>query len=260
MKSIRGGSGFGDALYVQAVARHLVSRGEKLRICTSWPEVFKPLGDAVRIEPFRRTGIDYLAHYSMRKVFIQTDQFEDCCRAAGITEPVDFAIDWNLEDRHLADRVRAAGKPVVLVQLPRSPMGRSDGFGADLLPDCSRIQEAIDCIAGRATVVQVGHGEPLFEFSGIDIDLSGQTSVSQVLDIASVAHGMLGYVSFFVPLAESFKRPGLFVWSKKGLRSGVPYVRQITPYKILHRPSSQAILDDCTQEGMADAVELFLQS
>lgn len=259
MKSIRGGTGLGDALYVQAVARHIIrTRDERLRVCTDWPDVFKPLGDKVSIAPFTRNGITYLAHYSQRKPLAHTDQFEDCCQAAGITEPVDFRLDWVLEDHALVERVHAHGKPVVLVQLPRAPMGRTDGFGAELLPDCRRIQSAIDMIGDRATKVLIGHGKALFTFSGIDIDLSGKTSVSQVLDLASVASGFLGYVSFFVPLAESFNKHGLFVWSRRGLKSGHPYVQNITPAKILHRPSSRAVIDDCLNDELASAVETFL--
>ena len=259
MKSIRGGQGLGDALYVQAVARHIIAtRGERLRVCTKWPDVFKPLGDAVEIAPFTRQGINYLAHYSMRKQQVDTDQFQDCCIAAGIAEPVDLRLDWTLEDVGLAAEVRAPGKPVVLVQRPRAPMDRTDGFGAELLPNCQRIQDAIDLIGERATKVLIGSGEPLYRFQGIDIDLTNRTTVAQILDLASVAGGFLGYVSFMVPLAESFGRPGLFIWSRRGLKSGHPYIRAITPTKILHGKLSRAAIDDCSPQEMSDAVEVFI--
>lgn len=260
LKKIRGGSGLGDALYVQAVARHIVmTRGERLQVCCNWPDVFKPLGDRVEIAPFSRQGIAYLAHYSQRKTLTETNQFQDCCNAAGISEPVDFRLDWMLEDTALAARLRAPGKPIVVVQMPRAPMGRTDGFGAELLPDCRKIQRAIDLIGDRATKVLIGAGQNLFEFAGIDIDLSNRTTVSQMLDVASVASGFLGYVSYLVPMAESFSRPGLFVWSRRGLNSGTPYVKSITPEKILHRESSRAVIDDCTEQELAAAVEEFMQ-
>lgn len=258
MKSIRGGMGLGDALYVQAVARHIIqTRGERLKACTAWPEVFKHL--PVEIAPFTRQGISYLSHYSGRKGIEGTTQFEDCCIAAGIREPVDFRLDWKLEDEALAARVREPGKPVVLVQLPRTPMGRTDGFGAELLPDCRRIQQAIDLIGGQATKVLIGAGQPLYTLTGIDIDLTNQTTVSQILDLGSIAHGVLGYVSFAVPLAETFSKPGLFVWSRKGLRSGLPFIRSITPKKVLHRASSRAVVDDCQEQELRDAVESLLR-
>lgn len=251
--------GFGDALYVQAVARHIIAtRGERLRVCTKWPDVFRPLGDAVEIAPFTRQGIDYLAHYSTRKQHVDTDQFQDCCLTAGIAGPVELRLDWQLEDAELAAEVRAPGKPVVLVQLPRAPMDRTDGFGAELLPNCKRIQEAINLIGDCATKVLIGSGQPLYQFRGIDIDVTNKTTVAQVLDLASVASGLLGYVSFLVPLAESFGKPGLFIWSRRGLKAGHPYIRAITPGKILHGKLSRAVIDDCSPQEMNHAVEVFM--
>lgn len=243
MKAIRGGMGLGDALYVQAVARHLVNKGERLEVCNAWPDVFRPLGDAVRVTPFRRNNIHYLAHYSMRKRQ-STTQFKDCCIQAGITEPVELKLDWQVNDVGLAYGLKQSGKPLVLVQLPRNPMNRKDGFGKELLPNCRVIQDIIDALRGQAKIVLVGSGKPLFEFQGIDVDLSNKTSVRQLLDVAAVADSFLGHCSFFVPLSESLDRPGFFVWSRKGLKARHPYISRITPQKILEKRSSRYAIDD----------------
>jgi hypothetical protein len=253
LKTIRGGMGLGDALYVQAVARHLVARGARLQVATSWPDVFKRID--VQTVPFRRSEIDILAHYSRRKNH-RTGQFEDVCIQAGIDGPVELRLDWSA-DTDLTRRLRADGRPIVCVQLPRSPMGRSDGFGAELLPDCKVIQRAIDSLAGRALVVQIGAGQALFRFRGIDVDLSNETTVAELLDVASVADGFLGYVSFLVPLAESFSKPAMLVWSKRGLRSPTGYIRQITPAKVLHRSSSMHVIDDWRPDDIRAVEERF---
>lgn len=260
MKSIRAGRGLGDSLYLQAVVRHLVKRdGLKLKVCSDWPDVFLPLGDRVQVVPFTRQGITILAHYTLRKPKEGSTQFQDCCKCAGITEDVEFKLDWPEARGELIDQVKASGKPVICVQLPRAPMGRSDGFGAELLPDCRVIQRAIDSLKDRATVVQIGAGQPLYQFQGIDIDLANKTTVAQMIDVASVARGMLGYCSFIVPLAECLDKPALLVWSRKGLRSGTPYIRQITPQKILHKPSSKWILDDALQDSIEESAHALLQ-
>lgn len=248
--------GIGDAIYLAAVVRHLVARGESLEVCTSWPEVFAAYADRVRLSPFRRNPIDILAHYSRRRSW-RTRQFQDVCLQAGIAEAVDLRLDWTVTDRALVDRLREPGLPIVLVQLPRSPMGRTDGVGLELLPDCRRIQEVIDSLRGRALLVQVGAGRPLFNFSGIDVDLRDRTSVSQLIDVASVSSGALGYVSFIVPLAEALLKPALLVWSRRGLRSSTGFVRQITPTKILERPSSLHISDNCPPHELMAATERF---
>lgn len=236
MRSIRAGKGLGDALYLQAVARHL-SRKERLRVCSGWPDVFRNLN--VEVVPFTRQA-DINAHYTLRKWRTDTDQFEDCCIQAGIKEPVDFRIDWEPSKSFVPNRI----KPVVLVLIPRMPMDRADGFARELLPRQEAYQAAVDGLKGLATLVLVGSGHPLYELDGIDVDLTNRTSVSELLDMASQADGFLGYCSFFVPLAESFNKPGLFVWGRAGLKSRTPYIRQITPTKILHRDSSLYVIDD----------------
>lgn len=258
MKTLRGGSGLGDAVYAQAVARHLVRKGERIAVRTSWPDVFKPLGDAVRIEPFSRLPVAYLAHYSMRKRFTETDQFEDVCIQAGIREPVELRLDWKPTNHALIDGLRKPGKPIVCVQLPRSPMGRTDGFGGELLPNCAVIQRMIDSLKGRALIVQIGSGRPLFNFTGVDIDLANKTTVADLIDVASAADGFLGYVSFIVPLAESLGKPAMLVWSSRGLASQVTFIKTVTPSKVLHKPSSLHVVDNWPQAKIDEAMHEFL--
>ena len=123
-------------------------------------------------------------------------------------------------------------------------MDRRDGFARELLPKREAYQAAVDGLKGSVTLVMVGAGDPLYELDGIDVDLTNRTSVAGLLDIASQADGFLGYCSFFVPLAESFNKPALFVWAKTGLKSRTGYIRQIAPKKILHRASSLYAIDD----------------
>jgi hypothetical protein len=259
-KTIRSGMGLGDSLYLQSVCRYFVKKKrQRLKVASAWPDVFRPLGDMVDVIPFTRAGIDILAHYSMRKSIKETTQFQDCCFQAGIHDPVELKLDWTVTSTRLIDELKAYGKPIVLVQLPRNPMGRVDGFGKELMPDCTVIQRIIDSLKDRALIVQVGAGQPLFEFTGIDVDLSNKTSVCDLLDIASAADGFLGYCSFMVPLAESFGKPALFVWSSRGLRVVEPFIARITPAKILHARTSQFVIDDWDEEKINEVSDGFLQ-
>lgn len=258
MRSIRSGKGIGDNLYLQSVVRHLVAGGERIEVCTPWPDLFRPLRDRISLSPFRRDKVDLVSHYTKRKKVSGTDQFQDCCINVGIKGPVDLRLDWIPQNLALIDHLGSAGKPVIIVQLPREPFGRSDGYGMDLLPDCKTIQRAIDAMAGRAHIVQIGSGKALHKFNGIDLDLVDRTSVSDLIDVASAADGCLGYCSFMVPLAETFSKPALLVWSRKGLRSRTEYIRTITPEKILHRASSRFVVDDCSDQEIAEAADALL--
>lgn len=256
--AVRSGKGLGDSLYLQSVVRHLVENGrDNIEVCTSWPDVFRPLNGKVHVSPFRRDCVDASFHYISRKRISETDQFTDCCIAAGIKEKIDLRLDWTPVNRRLLDNMRNVGKPIVLVQLPRDPMGRPDGFGNDLLPNCKTIQKAIDKLGERAFTVQVGAGKPLHRFRNIGLDLANRTSVSDLLDVASISSGALGYCSFIVPLAESLNKPVLLVWSRQGTQSRNDFIRAITPQKIFFRSSSTYVMDDCTLPELDEAVDAF---
>lgn len=258
MISIRGGSGLGDAIYLQSVACAFIARGERVEVCSDWPDLFAPLGDWVKVSPFRRQPVDRNAHYSMRRGIAETSQFEDCCIQAGLGRNVEFALRWRVRNLGALDRLpNPHGLPAVVVSMPRAPFGRDDGFGVEFLPNCHRIQQSINMLRGRALTVQVGKGEAAFEFKGIDLDLANETSVSDLLDVATLADGFLGFCSYIVPLAEAQSKPGLFVWSSRGLHSPHLVVRQMTPEKILHRKSSAYAVDDCDEETLKAAVDAF---
>jgi hypothetical protein len=256
---IRGGSGFGDSLYLQSVVRYFLSKGLMVEACTNWPDIFAQLTGPLTIAPFRRDRVNRLATYTQRKSIAGTSQFQDCCLAAGIREPVEFALGWVPRPTSLTRRLMRESRPVICVNLARNPMGRSDGFGAEVAPDWRRVQDALDALGKRAFLIQVGSGESLYRFNGINLDMANCTSVADVLDIAAIANGFLGYCSFMVPLAESQSKPALFVWSQRGLRSSDRFVSSINPQKVLHRESSRYVLDDCGSREMVEAVDAFFE-
>lgn len=261
-KTIRCGRGLGDALYLQSVVRHLVNKGQKLHVMTDWPDVFEPLSDEVMLHPFSRERIDVIAHYTIRKHYTDTTQFKDCCIQAGITEPVELRLDWTVKNASLVASVKskAAGKPIMLVEMIRNPMNRSDRFGIELLPDLELMQEVLTKLKEQYFLVQVGRGKELFKFDGIDLDLTNATTVSDLIDLAYASSAMYGYCSFFVPLAESLNKKSLFVWSRRGLNSNEQFIRTITPQKILHkRDISHYIVDNWPEQRIKEVLNDFLR-
>ncbi len=256
MTRIRAGAGLGDSLYLQAIVRHLVEHGRAdLEVCTPWPDLFRPLAGKVRLAAFSKLGVPLVAHYVTRKHAHGTDQFQDMCASAGVQEPVDLRLDWQVTDPGFVSRVRdeAAGRRILLVALPRNPMDRTDGFGAELSPDWSAVQAVIDAVAAQYFVVQVGRGKALHRLERIELDLANETTVAQLVDLASVAHAFLGPPSFMVPLAESFRRPVLAVFSRRGLSSRTRFIAAVTPEKVLHRPTSGHVVDDWPTERIVEA-------
>lgn len=257
-KVIRAGRGLGDAIYLQSVARHFVQKGHSLTIATDWPDVFTPLKDKVRFIPFTRQYIDIIAHYSARKSFKDTTQFKDCCVQAGIVEAVEFKIDWQQQNHKLINSIKT-DKPLIVVQLPRQPMGRVDKYGIDLLPTKEAMQYVIDQIKPHCTILQIGKGKPVYTLDGVDIDLADKTTISDLFDIASVADGFVGYCSYLIPLAESFGKKGLYVWAYKGMRSVDQYINTIRPEKILHQKNSLFVVDNWEKPKISEVIDEFLR-
>lgn len=250
-KRIRGGSGLGDAVYVRPVAEHFVRLGDRVTVCSDYPDVF--LGAGVTVERFGRDRINVLAHYAGGKADPRTTQWEDVCRAARIHMELPLTFSWEVKNPDLIARVRrqAAGRPVLIVHGGRTPMGRTDGFGRELLP---REEAFSAAVAGAAGACCVGIGGADLEYPvATEIDLRGSTSVSDLLDLFRSCDGVLGQCSFAVPMAEVFGRPLLVVWSVAGLESRVPYVRQITPQKVFAKPTS-GYLVDCLPEAEITAL------
>jgi hypothetical protein len=253
---IRGGGGLGDSLYVQAIVRHLLKQGrDDLIVGTNYPEVFSQLD--VETRPLIKAIGKIVAHYTSRKGVPGTSQFEDCCIRAGIEGPVELVLDWKPVNKVLISKLKSHGRPILLVSMPRSPMGRDDGFAHELMPKKEAYQAVLDMLKPHFLLVQVGSGKAMFNLQGIDVDLADKTTVSDLIDIASVSDGLFGTCSFLIPLAESLDKPGLFLWSRRGLNSKNVFIRTITPEKVLHKHTSLAVIDD--SDRIPETVDAFLR-
>lgn len=244
---MRGGYGLGDAIYQRPIAEYLVSQGKEITVCTAYPEVFE--GAGVSTAPFSRERINVLAHYSMRRA-LKTTQFQDMCDSAKVPR-IELRFEWKVKNGHLLHEViaKAQGRKVVLVHGGREPFGRKDGLGLELIPRREAFSEALkgfsDCFR-----VRIGNAAQ-YELD-VDLDLQGKTSVSDLIDLGKVCDAVVGQVSFVAPLSEVFDKPFLAVWAEKGLRSGREVIRQITPAKILSKPTSFYVLDSWTEQQIAE--------
>lgn len=255
MIRIRGGRGLGDSLYLRPIATYLARTGQQITALSDYPEVFE--GSGVPVEPFRRSHATVVAHYISRKSDQRTTQYADMLESARIADPVPLRFGWTVRNVVLVERLQAlaAGRPIVLVHGGREPMGRTDGFGLDLMPQ----QRGFDCALSMLDDcyrIRVGQLPVVYPIS-VDDDLTGGTSVYDLLDLAWISAGIVAQCSFAVPLAEVFDKPLLAVWSSRGLNSANDFVRTCTPQKILTKPTSRFVLDNWTPAQMRDAVRGF---
>lgn len=256
MKRIRGGAGLGDAIYLRPVVEHFIRAGERVTVCSDFADVFA--GTGAKTHPFDRFNIDVLAHYTAGKRDPTTNQWQDICRSAGIDQ-LELRTDWRVKSRALIDGLRAdaAGRRLILVHGGRTPMGRTDGFGRELLPQREAFDAALGALGDDCFLVRVGKGEDLYQLD-VDVDLNGRTSVTDLLDLGSICDGVVGQCSFAIPLAEIFDRPLLVVWAAHGMQHNMhPYIRQITPQKVLSKPTSRYVVDDWQAEKIAEVARTF---
>jgi len=255
LKRIRGASGLGDSIYIRPIAEHFLRQGDEVEVMSAWPEVF--LGTGATVLPFRKDNIDVLAHYVQGKYLTNTTQWQDICRSAGVGN-LALKTNWEVRNPALVARVRqqAAGRPVVLVHGGRVPMARTDGFGAELLPERRGFDAVLGQLSGTFRVC-VGKAAQVYPVE-CDLDLNGVTSVSDLMDLGVTCDGVVGQCSLAIPLAEIFDRPLLTVWASRGLEPGRhPYIRAIMPGKVLSKPTSSHVMDDWNRERLVEAARAF---
>ncbi len=236
----------GDGMYVRAVCEHLAKTHSDITACTNYPELFD--GTGIGTAPFSRQNIDRLAHYSARKAKTDSCQWDDVCDAAQIPR-IPLKIAHQVRNRAMIERLRifADGKPMILVHGGRVPMGRTDGFGKELLPNVEAFGAVLEALHD-CFLIQIGNAEQVYALD-CDITLNGSTTVTDLLDLGLACDGVVAQCSFAVPLAEVFDKPFLAVWAARGMAMGVhPYIRAIKPAKILSKPTSLHVVDDWTPE------------
>lgn len=235
-RRIRGGRGIGDALYVQGIVRHLVKQGVELEVCTDYPEIYQ---FNVSFSPFSRHNIDYLAHYPQRRMIQTTTQWEDVCLSVGKrAEGAELKIDWTPQNNRFK-----LESPLLFVTGGRQPMQRKDGYAKEMMPNEKAFNGILRELKKDYFTVYVGSG--IREYNAdVDLDLNNKTTITDVLDIASQADMFFGQCSFIVPLAESFDKDLLCVWSSYIRTTDHPYMKYITPQKVLSKPTSKYVYDD----------------
>ena len=252
---IRGGTGLGDSLYLRVIAEHFIRQGKRVTAHTYHPDVF--IGSGALTEPFRRDRMDLVAHYTLGKTNYATSQWQDICAMAKVPD-MPLRFDWTVRNTVLMNGImdRAAGRKIILVHGGREPMNRVDGFARELMPAESAFRAAMDALADCLTI-RIGAGKTHYKID-CEIDLSDQTTASDLLDLAFISDGILAQCSFAIPLAEVFDKPMLMIWSQLVATARYDYVRQITPKKVLSGPRSTYLIDNLAPELIRENVAAWL--
>lgn len=252
MRRIRGGSGLGDSVYLRPIVDRLIRNGDRVTVMSYFPDVF--IDSGAHVEPFNRVSINVLAHYAGDRANQKSTQFADMLRSAQMSEDIPLRFEWTVRNPGLVDRVRtsAGGRPIIVVHGGRPPFGRSDGLGAEILPQRTAFIAALGGLVDDCFTVRIGKGPKTYDLPS-HLDLYDQTSVSDLLDLIKIADGVVTQCGYPIPMAECFDTPLLAVWSDRGLASANPVIASVTPAKILSKDSSKFVMDAWAPAHIAEA-------
>lgn len=243
-------------MYVRPIAEALIRDGSEVAVLSPYADVF--IGSGARVEPFSRSGAQVVAHYISGKADRSTTQWQDVCKSAKVQTALRF--EWRVRNAGLVESIqrKAEGRPVVLVHGGREPMDRRDGFGLELMPSKAAFDLVLETLSD-CYLVQIGKADQIYPLT-VDLDLNGQTSVSDVLDLAWTCDGIVTQCGFCLPLAECFGKPLLAVWASRHARSRTPFIRMTTPQKLLSAPTDRYCMDEWSERQIMDVARELRES
>lgn len=249
MINLNGSKGLGDALYVRAVARHLLWKENKeVTVFTRWPEVFrdlplkvKALGDLTGQEDIH--PVVYCSHCRVQQP-ASLDFFTLACRQAGIVDEVDLFIDWKVKNKRLVESIRLAarGRRIFVYQSPKKANGpeqevlrpRREAFNRYIEnhKDCYRVR------LGHPSAVEDDKDAPL------DMDLFGKISVSDALDVGASADLLFSDPSFITVMAESMGKRFTAMLSRRVEAFPNIRARAMTADRLFHNKNLLTVVYD----------------
>ena len=248
MIRIKCASGFGDAIYPYPIIQHYIKQGEKdISLMTDFKEIYT--GVPVKIVPHSKDWASHKISYCRRKYTPGTSQFQDVCLFANVPSDLPLRVNWKPTTSNTIESVKAklskSGKKLCIFSGPFRPFGRADEFGKEMTIDFKALQKLITHIHKTHYIVIICSDAPIYNYDDIDLDINGETSVSDVLTLVQMADRTIGQVGHILPISEALGTPGLIFFSKKGLQSPERFISAITPEKVIHyKDLVKHIIDD----------------
>lgn len=230
--------GLGDAIHVRAIVLYLLAQGESVTVFTRWPEVFDDLDVTLLPAEEASRHRDLFSARACFQCMVPSvrvlSQFRNACLQAGVYDPIELSIDWIVKNKALLEDVRhKADRPILIFQ-PLKFAGNPDEEARRPNDDAFRA-----LIAGYGDYFRVKVGHPQFakddDALPCDLDLFGKTTVTDAIDIITIADLVCSEPSFLGVLAQAFDKRLVCMFSRRGLRSSVKRVAGVTPQRVFHK-------------------------
>ena len=243
-----GPKGLGDALYLRAVALHLLERGTLVTVYSRWPDVFADLPINVKPRDDKRDFVAGLRHvtYPMPCALPEgaTSQFDGCCWLAGIREPVEFKLGWRVRNSEKLQRIKdaARGRPILVYQSSRVPKNHEQHA---MRPRREAFNAFLHDKRKQYFRVRLGH-PPYIEddpHAPRDLDLYGKTSIHEALDIGTIGGLFFGEHGFVPMMGEALGKRCVFMFARAA--QSVQRIRNFMPERMIHKKDlGMGIFDD----------------
>lgn len=236
--------GLGDAIFLRAIVLHFLEKGEQITIFTGWPDVFDDLPIKIRPESEfeKHPDIRSVSYSSGRKgsvvapELISNDSaFSMACKTAGISEPVEFKMDWKVRYPELIDGIRqkAVNKKIFVYQMPRIAKNANQEL---LTPDRKAFIKIID---EHSDYFRIKMGHPPYVDNGIDapceMDMYGKAFIHKSFDIGTIADLLYGQSCFITQMAEAMDKRFICMIPSKAMNSDSWMKYYASPERVCHK-------------------------
>lgn len=234
MIGIRGPKGLGDAVHLRAAVLHLLHRGEEVKVFTKFPEVFAglPVVTGPMAEGDAFEDLLHFGYQIMRED--DTSNFTAACRRAGLNEPIELRIDWQVRNQALVNSIidMAAGRKVFVYQtrkIARNPaqellrpnLKAYNGFIAEH-------REHFRIRLGHPPYVEQDRSAPC------ELDLLGKSSIPDAFDIATIGDMFFGESCYVPMVGEANDKRYAIMFTRRALASDCR-IRNMTPARLFHK-------------------------
>jgi len=240
MLHIRGESGLGDSIYLYSIVKsYLDNVKEPIAVYSNYPEVFEDLKCLVL--PFSKNTdkdtkiFSYLPNKSNSKTTILEDITSSC------PYQINFYKEHKIKNHNLITNIlknKLNNKKICIVRYiePRHNKKRIDNLGCNPNLINRFISEF------KKDYYFVGIGTNNYYKIKCDMDLMGQTSVSDLFDLVLISDLVIAQVGYTVPLSELLHKNNIAIFPRKW-QTANPFLKTITPKKICGQYTSY-VYDD----------------
>lgn len=246
MIHLNASKGLGDALYLRAVALHLLRRGELLTLYSKWPDAFADLAVTVlpRSECEGRDDLRNVLYSLSRDDPHGKSNFEAACEKAGIAEPVDLRLDWTVKNPDLIERIteQAAGRKIFVYQPLKFARNNEQRLLRPQREPYNRF------IANHREHFRIRLGEPPYvdadRSAPCEMDLLGNSTIHDAFDIGTIGDLFFGESCFIPMLGEASGKRFAIMFTRQALKSD-GRIRNVTPARLFHRKElGEAVYDE----------------